>query len=462
MKWWIKSSLFWRLYGIELMAVTVVWLVFGAIALVDGRRAAREQIDRDLEFLTVSLANVASPASNRAAVQALAETIRAMQVRKSTIPMELSDVTYRVWKADGTLLARSPGGDGAVMVEPGTVPANYSILREGWIIRTARSDDQSVLAVVGESTPYRSRVLHAAMRKLWYPYFALVLALAAIVWAAMRFGLHPLQDLANAVAARHESDLSPLRPARNYLELEPLINALNGTLGKIERILNTEREFFADAAHELRTPLAVISAQAHVVAQEPDQAGRIRAVKALDEGINRVAKVLQRLLQLARLDAAAAAPDTPLTDVASLIDDVVAVRSADAKYANHKLHASAPEQLMLRCNSSDLQMALDCLVDNALKYTPAGSNIWVAAGLVHDEVVLSVTDEGPGIPSELRQQAFRRFERLGAMHGEGSGLGLAIVQRVAELHGGRALILDREGSSGCRFEIRIPQRESKE
>ena len=456
MKRWPPASLFWRLYVVELAVVTLLWIVFGIMALLEGRKAAQEQIDRDLMFFAESLANITSLAPNANIGSALGETIRTLELRKSTLPMEPSDITYQVWAADGTLIARSQDVHSPGDLGPGALPLGRSMQRQGWILAAAASQDRNIVAVVGESTPYRARVTHAAVRKLLVPYLILAIALGAVVWAAMRFGLRPLRDLARTVAARPQADLSPLTPARNYIELESLINALNGTFARIQRMLEAEREFFADAAHELRTPLAVISAQAHVVAQEPERTARLAAAKSLDEGIVRAANVLQRLLLLARLDAARTAVEKSPTDIADLIKDVVTVRGATAKATGHPLHCSVQAPLIARCNSGDLLMAVDCLVDNALKHTPPGTQIWIAASSANGEAVISVTDDGPGIPPDMRERAFRRFERLGATHPEGSGLGLAIVRRIAELHGGRVLLQDGPGHRGCCFEIGIP------
>jgi two-component system OmpR family sensor kinase len=454
-KIWHQPSIFWRLYAVELGVVTLVWVAFGALVVADSRRTAREQLDRDVTFLAESLANITSLAPDANVGVALGETLRNLQQRKSTLPMDLSDVTYQVWSADGRLIARSQDQHSPGDFGPGTLPLGRSVERSGWIVAAETSQDRRIIAVVGESTPYRAKVANAAMRKFLYPYLILALSLAVVVWVAMRYGLRPLRELAATVAARSEADLSPCVPVRSYLELEPLLSALNGMFARIQRMLEAQREFFADAAHELRTPLAVLSAQAHVVAHESEPAARLAAAKALDEGITRAANVLQRLLLLARLDATKTAKDRTPTDIADLIGDVVTIRGATAKATAHELTSDVQGPLLLRCNSSDLRMALDCLIDNGLKHTPPGSQVSIAANIADGEVVIAVTDNGPGIPPELQERAFRRFERLGATQ-EGSGLGLAIVRRVTELHGGRVLLKDGPGGRGCRFEIRIP------
>jgi signal transduction histidine kinase len=454
-KSWPRSSIFWRLYAVELAVVTLAWLAFGALALADSRRVAREQIDRDLAFLAQSLADITSLAPDANVAVALGETLRNFQERKSIQPMDLSDITYQVWSVDGTLIARSSDLHSPGDLGPGELPLGRSVERSGWIVAAEASQDRRIVAVVGESSPYRAKVAHAAMRKFLYPYFILALCLAIVVWVAMRYGLRPLRELAATVEERSQADLSPCVPKRSYLELEPLVSALNGTFARIQRMLEAEREFFADAAHELRTPLAVLSAQAHVVAHESEPAARLTAVRALDEGIARAANVLQRLLLLARLDATKTAKDKIPTDIADLIGDVVTIRGATAKATGHELSSNVQGPLLLRCNSNDLRTALDCLVDNALKHTPSGSHVSITARIADGEAIITVADDGPGIPPDLQERAFRRFERLGATQ-DGSGLGLAIVRRVTELHGGRVLLRQGPGGRGCRFEIRIP------
>jgi signal transduction histidine kinase len=457
MKRWFRSSLFWRLYGIGLAAITVAWLTFGAFTLIESRNAARERVVQDLGPLAESLATVTGLDPRPDMAGALGEALRALQVRKSILPMTPSDILYRVWNSDGALIARStealPAGD----LTPRMIPFGECVDRAGWLLSAGSSPRRNVIAIVGESHAYLARAANAAARKFIYPYLLFAVALAAAVWGALRVGLLPVRQIAAAIAVRKATNLSPLVPAREYVELDPLIRALNGTFERIYRMLEVEREFFADAAHELRTPLAVISAQAHVAAHEPDEPARVRAAAALDQGVTRMAKVLQRLLLLARLDAARMSSEMQLTDNRELIEDLAAVQASNTAAAGRYIHVRVEEPFSIRCSLGDLRMALDCLVDNALKHTPPGTNVWIAAGIGGGEHVLSVSDDGPGIPVELQERAFQRFERLGAPNPDGCGLGLAIVRRVAELHGGRALLRTGSGGRGCRAEIRLPR-----
>jgi signal transduction histidine kinase len=242
-----------------------------------------------------------------------------------------------------------------------------------------------------------------------------------------------------------------------YAEVAPIVRALNSQLrGSAER-LERERRFFAEAAHELRTPLAVLSAQAHVVANEDDPIERRRALVALESGIDRSARVVQRLLTLARLDAKQPGERLEPMDLGELVEETVATLTARAEASGHRLDVDASPVILLGSEEA-LRAALENLIDNALRYTPAGTTIDVSvtqrAGVCH----LVVADDGPGIPAEHQGRVFERFERLGRCSDEGTGLGLAIVRRVAELHGGEAAYEPGEGGRGCRFSLRLPIR----
>jgi signal transduction histidine kinase len=456
-KRWLRSSLFWRLYGMGFAAVTVVWLSFGVYTLIESRNAVRERVVRDLGPLAESLATVTALDPKPDLAEALGEALRTLQVRKSILPLVPSDVLYRVWNSDGTLLARSNDPLPANALTAETIPFGDCVERAGWLLSAGTSPRGTVIAIFGESREYLAHVADVAAAKFVYPYLVFAVALAAVVWGALRFGLLPIRQIAAAIAARKATNLNPLVPAREYVEIEPLIHALNGTFSRIHRMLELEREFFADAAHELRTPLAVISAQAHVAAHEMDASARLRAAAALDQGVTRMARVLRRLMLLARLDAAPTPLQTERIDTRELIEDVAAVQASSTAAADHCIHVRVEKSFSILASLAELRTALDCLLDNALKHTPPGTSVWIAAEIVGGEYVFSVSDDGPGIPVEFQERAFRRFERLGATDPDGSGLGLAIVRRVAELHGGRAFLRQGPEGRGCRAEIRLPR-----
>jgi signal transduction histidine kinase len=264
-----------------------------------------------------------------------------------------------------------------------------------------------------------------------------------------------LRVVSAQVSQRQQDDLTPVQVAKPYLELDTLVAALNDKLARVQSALKRERDFFADAAHELRTPLSAIAAQAHLIVAEREPAERERAAAALQSGVVRAARVLNRLLLVNRLDAAPGASAMEPVELSELAEDAVRDLQARADASGHRIGIAA-EPIRQRADRESLHAALECLLDNALKYTPAGTQIIVSVHRDGAETVVAVRDNGPGIPSDLHERAFTRFERLGRTDQEGSGLGLAIVQRVAQLHGGQALLMNGV-DGGCVVELRFPQ-----
>jgi signal transduction histidine kinase len=313
-----------------------------------------------------------------------------------------------------------------------------------------------VHAAIGFSSGYLDRLRAQSIRNLLLPFALLSLLLAVASWVAARTGLAPLRRLAQQIDRRSPGDLTPVASPAPYVEVEPIMRALNAQLEATARLLDTERRFFAEAAHELRTPLAVLSAQAHVVANESDAARRREALAALEQGIERAARVVSRLLTLARLDASAPSERLEPIDVGELTEEIVEGLMPRAAQSGHELALTEAGPIILPASEAALQAAVENLVDNALRYTPPGTAIRVATRREGDACVVEVADDGPGIDAEHHGRVFGRFERLGRRGEDGTGLGLAIVRRVAEIHGGTAGFQPGAGGRGCRFQIRLP------
>ena len=275
------------------------------------------------------------------------------------------------------------------------------------------------------------------------------------IWFATRRGMAPLDDIAAQVAARDPERLHPVIPDQAPEEVRPLLDALNSLLGRVERTLANERRFTADAAHELRTPLAALAVQSQVAyrAANPDE--RQRAIEQLRRGTVRAARLVEQLLTLARLDPADGIANPLPVALDELAQEVCADHGGLAleKHIALELEASP---VRLSGNGDMLRILLRNLVDNALRYTPDGGQVCVRVSEGADGSELSVLDSGPGIPVAERERAFDRFHRLAGQEIEGSGLGLSIVARIAELHGAGVTLDDVPDGPGLRVTVRFP------
>lgn len=287
------------------------------------------------------------------------------------------------------------------------------------------------------------------------PYLLLAFPIVLLpIWLAVRHGLRPLRRLADRIAARGGTDLSPTGIDPRYTELQPLVAALDHLLQQLRGKVARERAFVHDAAHELRTPMAVIAAQAHALAGASNARERTDAQAHLEQAIERASHLTQQLLALAALDEAQH-PQPRQADVAQLARRVLAQAAPQAMARGIELSLDAPDTLPARIDLLALQSILENLVSNAIRYGSDGTQVVVTLACTADQIALSVEDDGPGIPEEHRERVFERFYR-GAIDGEsGSGLGLAIVrQAVIRMHGQIALTIGLR-QRGAGFHLRL-------
>ncbi len=278
--------------------------------------------------------------------------------------------------------------------------------------------------------------------------------MGAWVWFATRRALKPLATIADEIAARGPDHLSALTPPIAPEEIRPLIEAVNNLFGRVEKTLEAERRFTADAAHELRTPLAALTAQAQVVLRARDDDERRHAGEQLVASTRRATRLVDQLLTLARLDPeASVAADS--VDLARLAEEVCAGHGGMAVVKNVALELDAAPATVSG-DAAMLLILLRNLVDNAIRYTPVGGHVTVAVATDTGGVSLVVTDTGPGIPAAERERVFDRFRRLAGQDTEGSGLGLSIVARIAERHGATVNLGSGPNDSGLQVSLRFP------
>jgi two-component system, OmpR family, sensor histidine kinase QseC len=312
------------------------------------------------------------------------------------------------------------------------------------------NEDRTLHVLVGENHHVRDEMIgHIAWRLLLPAMFGLPL-LGAWVWLATRRGLRPLNAVAELIAAREPQHLKPLEPETAPDEIRPLIESINHLFARVEKTLESERRFTADAAHELRTPLAALAAQAQVAMRARNDDERRHAFNQLVASSRRASRLVDQLLTLARLDPADAVP-SGVVSLDSLAEDICAMHGALALEKNITLELDAmPAIVSGDCDM--LRILMRNLVDNAIRYTPPGGRVAVAV----TATALSVADTGPGIPVSERERVFDRFHRLAGQDTEGSGLGLSIVARIAERHGARVELSEGDEGRGLRVSVSFP------
>ena len=338
-----------------------------------------------------------------------------------------------------------------------------------------RLRDGSRIAV-SQETRIRDQIARQSALYATLPLLLLVPVLLAVMLMLIRLMLRPLAELSRTVDARQEHDLKPLPKTGLPTELQPFVNAINGLLGRTSAAMESQRRFVADAAHELRSPLAALSLQAerlHAVPMSPEATERLETLQA---GIRRSRHLLEQLLLLARAQnarwgqgqAAATAASVPtvvavLPVMRRVLEDLLPL--ADQKGLNLGISAApgvthdaeADERIRVAADEMALYTLLRNLVDNAIRYTPAGGQIDLWVDQRGTEVVMAVQDDGPGIPAEERARVVDPFYRVLGTGESGSGLGLSIVDTLVGNLKGRLRLDDAVGQAhGLRAEVTLP------
>ena len=300
--------------------------------------------------------------------------------------------------------------------------------------------------------------LFAVVFKGMAPYLAMSFPIVMLpLWLAIRSGLKPLDRLSVALAKRRDDDLSPLALDMKYAELEKVAEAIENLMQRLRHKIDSERSFIQDAAHEMRTPMAVISAQAHVLANADDPDSRAQAEGALSEAIARASHLSEQLLSLASLDHAGNLDKTPL-DLVPLLQNLLAQMAPAAAARRIDLALEAPDSFVVPMNRLAFHSIVQNLVVNALRYGIEGGHIVVSLFDNGFTAGLRVADDGPGVPKEDRARIFDRFSRGKNQNVTGTGLGLAIVEKATRTMGGSVWVEDGLGGLGIGFVVYFTKR----
>ena len=387
----------------------------------------------------------------RAFNEALAQ---AGQRSKPGHPYE-SKLAFQVWDASGHLLVHSAG---APSLESPSQQEGFAALELGphkWRGFLLRDSSTGLLIWTGERDDVRRELVTSIVRHTLFPTLLGSLLLAALLWWAIGWGLAPLRNMAAVIRARHADSLQPLQLEPLPSELAPMQAALNRLLGQIEQLLERERRFIADAAHELRTPLAVLRVHVQNATQARDEAEREQSLGYLLGGIDRATRVVNQLLTLARMEPLIERGEMAQVDVLALVRETLAELTPWVLKQGLELDLEAGEgDYHLNADPGSLGIALQNLVTNAVNHSPAGGRLHVRLSADAQRLLLQVEDQGPGIPAEDLERVFERFYSRGTV--QGAGLGLAIVQSIARRHAGQIRLRNLD-SGGLQASLELPR-----
>ncbi len=448
----VPRSLQGRLLGLVLAAVTALWLSTAVLTWFDVRHELDELLDGHLAQAAALLV-VQQAGEVEGEEHDLAQGLDA-----PTLHRYAPKVAFQVFH-EGRQTRRSSNAPALPMV---AASAHFesgfrSVQIDGtaWRVFAAHGAERDVQVFVGEQIESRAAILWAVLRSSLWPMGVALPLLALAVWWAVHRGVAPLRHLGRALALRQPQALSPVELDGAPSEMLPMLAALNGLLERIAALLASERRFTADAAHELRTPIAAIRAQAQVALGEADAGMRRRALQATLQGCDRATRLVEQLLTLARLEAGAAPPAADV-DLSALARSVVAELAPLALRKQQDISLDAPESCVVSGDATLLAVLVRNLVDNAIRYSPPQAVVSIGVARVAAHVRLSVEDSGPGLAdADLQRLGERFFRGLGSGQ-SGSGLGWSIVRRIAAVHGASVRASRASATGGLAVQVDWP------
>ncbi len=430
------GSLKQRLLALALATVIAVWIGAAAFTYFDARKELGEILDAHLAQSAALLVVQASPDLNEI------ETEHAPLLHKYS-----RRVAFQVWENGRVLRLHSANAPEQPLADREQGFSDKVIDGHRWRVFSTWDDSKKNLIHVAESTRERDELARAIAGNLLKPLWFSLPLLAFLLWLAVARGLRPLVRLTGEVARREPENLAPLNVGTAPREVAPLIERLNKLFVRIDASLQKERRFTADAAHELRTPVAGIKAQAQVARTATAEAERNHALDNAILGCDRAAHLIDQLLTLARIDTLGTETTGPC-QLRAIAAEVIAAIAPMALGQNVRLELSEGDEVTVSGNPALLRILLRNLIDNAVRHTPSGTSVLIEIGDKSGQGYLSVTDNGPGLPeSELDKVAERFYRPLGTS-ASGSGLGLSIVKRIAETHGAILLLESPDNQKG--------------
>jgi two-component system sensor histidine kinase TctE len=325
---------------------------------------------------------------------------------------------------------------------------------------TTRFDTRAgvvLITVADARPPAASAARYGLMSTLLWDFVQLDVTLV-LVWIGIQLGLRPVKKLRDEIAQRSALDLRPIGEASVPREIAPVVVTLNRLFGMLRSAVQSQQQFIANTAHQLRTPITGMQAQLDLLAAEPAAQPVKERLRTLQEGIRQLGHSANQLLTLARADPTAnLSAKNQTVELGALISDVVAKFIDRALQTSIDLGVEIERSASILADPSLLDDLLSNLVDNALKYTPPGGKVTVSLSAMAGIVTLAVEDSGPGIPLAERHLVLQRFYRLPNSPGHGTGLGLAIVDEIAGLYGASVAIDNGPDARGTKVTVQFTE-----
>lgn len=413
----LRARLLWFLFA----AISIATLAQATIAYRTSLADADQIFDYHMQQMALSLRSGAPLTNTEARENAEAEA-------------ENNELMVQVWTPDGVQVFRTYS---RARLPQRAVLGFSNVNANGTTYRIFSVQTRNQTVQVAQDMAVRRKIAGNLAFRTVGPIAVMMPILMLVVWWVVTASLEPVARVRKQVAARQADDLSPVSESGLPDEVRPLVHELNALFGRVKTAFDAQQHFVADAAHELRTPLAALKLQALSLERADTPEARQVAVGRLTAGIERATRLVEQLLVLARQEASAAAGvKVQSVALADLARRTLGDMAAAAQARNVDLGLERADEVSVEGQPDALAILMRNLVDNAVKYTPEGGTVDVEVrALDGGGAVLSVEDSGPGIAAEERERVFDRFYRIAGSEAGGSGIGMAIVKAIADRHG---------------------------
>lgn len=431
-----------------LSAISGAWIIAAALSFRDARHEVSEVLD-------AYLAQTASLVSVQWTGDEDADTIDTEHV-----PLQhrySRRVMFQVWQ-NGTVLRLHSQHAPDMKLSPVTSGfSDTTIDGDRWRVFSTWDSRGRAVVQVAEQDYERDELATAVARNFVLPLAITLPVLGVMIWAAVGRATRSLTDVNQQVAARAADNLTPIDVGGAPLEISALVTNLNELFARVQRLIEQERHFTADAAHELRTPLAGIRAQAQVARGASTDTERAHALDGVIVGCDRTTHMVEQMLTLARLEPDAVSFQPTPVELAPVLKTTISDLAPAALAKQIDIELRHEQRVSVAGDAGLLGVLFRNLIDNAIRYSPASTKVDVDMAITDSEAGIVITDAGPGIPADQREHVGRRFYRAPGTQASGSGLGLSIVQRILDLHGGAIRLETPDTGVGLQVTVALPR-----
>ncbi|HYD15661.1 MAG TPA: ATP-binding protein [Hyphomicrobium sp.] len=447
-----------RLFGLLMLGTSVVWLS-GILWIYSGSRAELERVlDARLDEATRMVGSLIQNADVKVTTD-----VSGVRVSPQSPPVSHDTIQHietnfklacQVWSIDGQLVGKSTEAPATRLTPVSSGYSNQEINGTKWRVYAREDHERGIRVMVGDSINHRERLVRELIRGLVVPGIAVLLALAGLIWIAIRQGLAPLQDLTQALARRNADELDHVDIGQAPGEIRPVIDALNELFERVIVAREHERSVTAYAAHELRTPLAGLRTQVQIALAAADPAVRDAALKNALLSADRTTRMVRQLLALAQVDASDASAPQEWIDAGArlrvICDELRTEARPNPATIDRELFGTR-----IKVNPDAFHMAARNLTENAIQHTSGSNAVRWSLARTKSELLLELEDDGPGIPPDELGQVTKRFFRGRHKSAIGSGLGLSIAETALQKDGMSMRLESRAPSTGLRAQIVI-------